>query len=348
MSILILHPIRPLHRSKLFITVLGILLMSVALLQIQTPSQLQYSNRALDSYDPSCDISTITLPDQPIIPTYAASYPGSGSQMTHYLYEALTGIEAGSAWQHRGDSFDRIALKTHYPVRNHPVEGGRLMHRVILQLRNPIHAIPSYHNFLYEEEHKLPNHTVRAPKEAWIKWRDLSFDVEIQNWRKQVMYWMDNYTKMGDRLIISYERLIDSKMGPVETSRIANFLERTEGVEIVSSSSKLPCIWDKVVNYHRVEVEKDNITSNKERKLETVSIREPLIKRRVNYISPDDPAHPGKSLRKGNVKYTFTKPQMELVRSVLNGLRGRYLGDYTLVIILSGYIDEVNDLLKRI
>jgi len=336
--------LRTFHRSQIGMVMLGSLLISLALLQTQILSPFKQSNRALDSYDPSCDISTITLPAQPIIPTYAASYPGSGSQMTHYLYEALTGIESGSAWQQRGDTFDRIALKTHYPVRNHPVEGGRLMHRVILQLRNPIHAIPSYHNFLYEEEHELPNHTVHAPIDAWIKWRNLNFDIEIQNWRKQVMYWMDNYTKIGDRLVISYERLVDSKMGPVETARIANFLGRTEGVEIVSSSSALPCIWDKVVNYHRVDVDKDEVTPKKRRKLESGLKVEPRIKRRVKYISPDDPAHPGKSLRKGNVKYNFTKPQLDRVRSVLNELRGRYLGDYTLVIILSGYIDEISDL----
>jgi len=299
-------------------------------------------NRSLESYDSSCDISTITLPSQPIIPTYAASYPGSGSQMTHYLYEALTGIEAGSAWLHRGDTFDHIALKTHYPVRNHRVEGSRLMHRVILQLRNPVHALPSYRNFLWEEENGLPDHTVRAPEKAWEQWRDVNFDVEIIKWREQVVYWMDHFTGMGDRLVISYERLVDPKMGPVETTRIANFLGRTEGVEIVPSSSILPCIWDKVVNYHRVEI--DVNISDKERKLTTGSNGEPLIKRRVNYISPDDPAHPGKSLRKGNMNYRFTNPQLKRIIYILNELRGRYLGDYTLVIILSGYIDEVNAL----
>jgi len=69
-----------------------------------------------------------------------------------------------------------------------------------------------------------------------------------------------------------------------------------------------------------------------------------LIKRRVSYISPDDPAHPGKSLRKGKVNYSFTKTQLDRVRTVLNELRGHYLGEYTLVIILSGYIDELNKL----
>jgi len=222
------------------------------------------------------------------------------------------------------------------------VEGSRLMHRVILQLRNPVHALPSYRNFLWEEENGLPDHTVRAPEKAWEQWRDVNFDVEIIKWREQVVYWMDHFTGMGDRLVISYERLVDPKMGPVETTRIANFLGRTEGVEIVPSSSILPCIWDKVVNYHRVDI--DVNISDKERKLTTGSNGEPLIKRRVNYISPDDPAHPGKSLRKGNMNYRFTNPQLKRIIYILNELRGRYLGDYTLVIILSGYIDEVNAL----
>lgn len=220
------------------------------------------------------------------------------------------------------------------------MEGSRLMHRVILQLRNPVHALPSYRNFLWEEEHGLPDHTVRAPEEAWVQWRDVNFDAEIRKWKEQVVYWMEHFNGKGDRLVISYERLVDSRMGPVETARIANFLGRTEGVEIVPSSSVLPCIWDKVVNYHRVDVE----VSDKERKLVSGLNGEALIKRRVNYISPDDPAHPGKSLRKGDMNYSFTKPQLNRIRSVLNGLRGHYLGEYTLVIILSGYIDEVNAL----
>jgi len=335
------------NRYRMLKGILGLILMMLAMLTHRSKLLTQNIHRALESYDPQCDISTITLPDQPIIPAYAASYPGSGSQMTHYLYEALTGIESGSAWLHRGDSFDRIALKTHYPVRDHRVQGGRLMHRVILQVRNPVHAIPSYHNFLYEEEHGLPNHTVRAPEKSWIIWRDLNFDVEIENWKKQIMYWMDNYTKLGDRLVISYERLIDNRMGPVETARVANFLGRTEGVEIVSSSSILPCIWDKVVNYHRVDVvgnESEYSTNYKLRKLTPASKGIPISKRRVNYISPDDPAHPGKSLRKGKANYIFTRPQLDRIRSVLNELRSRYLGEYTLVIILSGYIDEVDEM----
>jgi len=350
MSVSILNH-RTFHRSRMLKRILCVALMTLALLTNRSKSVTNKFNRELESYDPQCDISTITLPDQPIIPVYAASYPGSGSQMTHYLYEALTGIEAGSAWQHRGDTFDRITLKTHYPVRNHRVEGGRLMHRVILQMRNPMHAIPSYYNFLYEEEYELPNHTVRAPEKSWIKWRDLNFDMEIENWKKQIIYWMDNYTKLGDRLVISYERLTDDRMGPVETARIANFLGRTEGVEIVSSSSLLPCIWDKVVNYHRVDViahDSDDFTNKKLRKLTPASRGKPILKRRVKYISPDDPAHPGKSLRKGKANCIFSRPQLTRIHSVLNELRRLYLGEYTLVIILNGYIDEVDKMFLTI
>ena len=139
------------------------------------------------------------------------------------------------------------------------------MQRVILLLRCPIHAIPSYHNFLYEKEHSIPDHTVRAPEDAWIKWRDQHFDEEITIWKKHVLYWMTEY-EAKDRLVVSYERLVHTKTGPVESTRIANFLGRTEGVSVVPPT-QIPCVWDKVVNYKRIDVDEDGNEIDEERKL---------------------------------------------------------------------------------
>jgi len=323
-----------------------VVVLGLALYQVSQVSNMMMMRRALSSYDNSCNIKRPTLPSQPIIPVFAASYPGSGSQMTHYLYEAITGVDAGSAYLHRGDDFAHVTLKTHYPVRKHKVEGDRLMHRVILQLRNPIHAIPSYHSFLYEKEHDLPDHTLRAPIDAWLKWRDGNFDKEIENWKHHLLFWINKFPKREDRLVISYERLIDSRMGPVETTRIANFLGRTEGVEITSLASTLPCIWDKVVNYHKREETKDDET---EATIQRKMVSQKFRRSDYSTLSTDaeDPANPFNSLRKGNVNYTFTKRQLEKVHSVLAELRGHYLDEYTLVIILTGYIEEVNQLMEK-
>jgi len=338
------------------------------------------SSLLITSYE-HCSIPTITLPSDPIIPVFAASYPGSGSQMAHYLYEALTGYEAGDEWMHRGDTYDRITIKTHYPARQHQVEGSRLMYRAILLIRNPLHALPSHHNYIYEKENGIPNHTVRAPKEAWIRWRDEHFQAEIYNWSNHITYWVSKF-ESDKRLIVGYENLIHHKIGPIETMRIASFLSRSDGVNTIPAGS-IPCIWDRVVNYKEIDEQEHKLKKEEEQQqkqqqqerqeeksLESEQQPPPLAStstetsetaqagrrksRRMlrytdhsNYVSKEDPTHPVQSLREGHVKYEFTRSQLETIKSVLNGLRGHFIMEYTLVILLSKYIEEVNDELKK-
>jgi len=365
-------PVRRMGRKNMVLALcLGLL--GIAVHQTGSLRRVLYSSTLYQT----CDISTISLPNQPIIPVFAASYPGSGSQMAHYLYEALTGIESGDEWYHRGDTYDHITIKTHYPARKHQIEGSRLMQRAIVLIRNPLHSIPSYHNYLYERDHKIPDHTTKAPVDAWIKWRDEHFDEEIVSWKDHLVYWTVGYVQ-DDKLIVSYERLVDNKMGPIETIRIANFLGRSDGIDVVPPSH-IPCVWDKVVNYKRIEVDEngDEIADSDgksdgdgghddedtERRLtynrhlydehgnrldKNNQGTQLIVKRRLVYLSPDDPAHPGHSHRDGDQVYAFTKPQLETIRSTLNVLRGRFLTEYTLVVMLSGYIEEVNEELRKL
>ncbi len=333
---------------------------------LQISSTTEFVHRMLSSSTPyeQCEVFSITVPSQPIIPMYAASYPGSGSQMVHYLNEAITGLEAGDEHVNRGDKYDMITIKTHFPARKHNVQGNRLMSKVILLLRNPLYSIPSYHNFLYEEENDIPNHTVKAPLETWIKFRDDHIYEEIAKWRDHADYWMEQYNRQN-RLVISFERLTNKKMGPIESARISNFLSRQDGVTVVDPS-QLPCIWDKVVNYNRIDIDEhgNEISEETARKLakqegHRVSRRlyredgkqlhesKAIVKRRVKYVSREDPAHPAHSKRPGNEKYAFRKEHLIQLRSMLNRLRGKYLNEYTFVVIISGYIEEIDEEIKK-
>jgi hypothetical protein len=279
----------------------------------------------------SCSVGSINLPSTPIIPIVAASYPGSGSQMAHYLFEALTGLEAGDEWYHRGDTYDHITIKTHYPARDHKIKGARLMKRVILLLRNPIFSLPSHHNFVYEKENNIPDHTLHAPLDTWIGWRDQNFEKELENWKKLVEFWV-KHTKKDDRLVIAFEHLIDHKQGPVETTRINSFLARTDGVRTLPVS-KVPCVWDKIVNYEAKD-EKEGI--------------ERRVVRGTKYVNTEDPTHPEHSRRSGpKVDYVFTLPQLKQVKSVLSRLRAEFITNYTLVTILSEYIKVVDSKLDE-
>ncbi len=353
------------NRKQLLVTLLGCTIATVAFYQQSTSEIIHRLLASSTSYE-QCEVFTITVPTQPIIPAYAASYPGSGSQMTHYLFEAITGLEAGDEHLHRGDKYDMITIKTHYPARPHTVQGNRLMSRVILLLRNPLQSIPSYHNYLYEEQNEIPNHTTKAPVEVWNKWRDNHAHEEIVKWKDHATYWMENYHKENN-LVIAYERLIDKKMGPIETTRIRNFLSRQDNVNVVTPS-KIPCVWDKVVNYERVDIDEhgNEITQEDARKLYTgdgksnvsrhlydenggkINDEKIIVKRRVKYVSKEDPTHPLHSKRSGHQHYEFTLSQLYEIRSMLNGLRGKFLNEYTFVVIVSSYIEEVDEEIKKL
>ena len=98
-----LNPISSFMYKKRSIVGLSILCFFsiLSLLKIHQSANTVFHRILSSSSYESCDIGTISLPAQPIIPIYAASYPGSGSQMTHYLFEAITGLEAGSEWIHK-------------------------------------------------------------------------------------------------------------------------------------------------------------------------------------------------------------------------------------------------------
>ena len=410
---------------KIIITA-AIITLSFPKWTLETNSVLSTIRRSLSSDESfeSCTISTITLPTTPLIPTYAASYPGSGSQMAHYLFEALTGYEAGDEWYHRGDTYDRITIHTHFPARPHRVEGDRLMNRVVLLIRNPMRALPSHFHDWYEKEHHLPDRTIRAPDRAWIEWRDVRFREELGRWKDHLTYWVSNYSNHyshmalvedeptkddtdssrhvesppidgGNKLLVtSYEHLTHPKMGPIETSRIASFLGRSQGVKVIPASS-IPCVWDSVVNYKRVDIDdegnileplpeleqleheleqlkltmdsenyeadeglKKRLRRKRRQQEENIKIiqeqhrtlkQPPIvgegkpIKRRVKYIRNEDSTEQAQ----GDIDYEFTTEQLQAMRSVLSQLRGQFLMEYTLVIILSEYIEEVNHAIDK-
>lgn len=348
------------HRRKG--PIIASLLVSVfCFLQISSTNELVHRYLKATPYE-QCEVFEISVPSQPIIPTYAASYPGSGSQMAHYLFEAITGLEAGDEHVHRGDKYDMITIKTHFPARPHTVQGNRLMSKVVLLLRNPLYSIPSYHNFLYEEENDIPNHTVKAPLETWIKWRDDHVYEEIAKWRDHTDYWMKQYNR-ENRLVIAYERLTDNKMG--ESTRISNFLSRQDGVRVVAPS-KIPCVWDKVVNYNRVDIDVhgNEISQDVARKLAKKESEKAtrqlyredakklhdktIVKRRVKYVSREDPAHPAHSKRPGDQKYPFKKGELLQLRTMLNRLRGNCINEYTFVVIVTSYIEEIDEEIKKL
>jgi len=201
--------------------------------------------------DPPRDCSISHPQPRTMLPTIIASYPGSGAKMTWKLTRAITGIMTGDDFNHNGlvSQGQVVAVKTHHPAEccSDPDLFTPLSHvdQSVLLLRHPMNALPSYHNFFYEIEYKLENHSTRAPVDAWIEWRDQFFEEHLATWIHVVKFWMEHHTD-EHRLVITYENLVQEKTGPSELYRLGRFVMR--GNDLAGPEEDVPCVWDYTVN----------------------------------------------------------------------------------------------------
>jgi len=143
-----------------------------------------------------------------------------------------------------------VASKTHWPAitdTDFEALDPKYFSRAMLILRNPVHAIPSYFNALYEQENHLATHTVRAPEEDWIKYRDSEYVRRLGLYEEMTIYWMEKYPDRSHLLLVPYEALTDTAMGPIVAAQIADFLRQGEGVSVIEQET-VPCIWEMLVN----------------------------------------------------------------------------------------------------
>jgi len=78
---------------------------------------------------------------------------------------------------------------------------------------------------------------------------------------------MDHYSK-SNLLVIAYERLIDGEYGADEAMRVAEFLDRSEGV-VSFPPEDVPCVWRKIVKtkegiFNPRRLEEVNVTTDGE------------------------------------------------------------------------------------
>jgi len=230
-----------------------------------------------------------------VIPIITASYPGSGAKLTWKLLRALTGIMTGDDHDHNGlvGQGKVVSIKTHYPALMNEKSDDlwdRIKHvpRVMILLRHPLNALPSYHNFEYEQRNGLDNHSTRAPLEAWVAWRDEHFSDQLSSWERLVRHYVETYPPER-RIVTQFERITSKDEGTAleEMRKIGRFLKDGDDMIEVTHEKDLPCVWSTVLADKRVGFEG---------------------KRRS-------------SLRKGGeIKYPFTYSQLEAVEAMLGRL----------------------------
>jgi len=101
-----------------------------------------------------CSITPISeFTSAPIDATHSllVSYPGSGKRFTWQVIQALTNYAIADDWNYSGRlTLAPLTIKTSWPHKAGVWSWGSTMDQVILLVRNPRWAIPSYHTMQFE------------------------------------------------------------------------------------------------------------------------------------------------------------------------------------------------------
>ena len=240
----------------------------------------------------------------------------------------MTGLHTESLWN--TVSHDRVvAIKTHYPFSGEDEHlellENQQFDRAILVLRSPLHAIPSFFNQIYEKRHGLPSHTQRGTEEEWIKFRDnpqWGFEHNVYEYELMITHWMEQFSLRNRLLIVTYETLVNEKSGPAQSMRIAEWLQRADGVEAMNEQF-IPCIWDKVVRSGGRQAEEDGGGTARPR----FTLKE--------------------TKRKGRYRRSFTDENLQAIMDMLRRLRDRYQYDSQLVHIVEQYMQDCTKMAMR-
>lgn len=140
--------------------------------------------------------------DAEVFGTLLAAYPGSGMRLAWQHAESLTGIAVGDDYNLSPDFMDRSGIiKTQYPHLEGIWSWGDKMDQVVLVVRNPRWAFPSYHDLLAEihyaydwenvYQYMSDIFTKHASLDDWKQWRDYRFHEEILLYKFYIDYWME-------------------------------------------------------------------------------------------------------------------------------------------------------------
>ncbi len=161
------------------------------------------------------------------------------------------------------------------------------MDQVILLLRNPRWAIPSYHNMRWELDYSrdwpssalriFDTYTERPTVDRWESWRDGRVNIEMNRWHNFVDFWMtggflewknETHHHCNDHVNNTAYKEIDCNPKAVvdfdhfyqenptnEFFKITNVLDGSPNVEIIAAQARV-CVLDKV--YNRTDLHQAN------------------------------------------------------------------------------------------
>ena len=252
------------HRSIgsacVFLAVFGLLFLATSPKNLIFPRKIISSRKTSSKRKASevfqkitdrCELPELRVPQERIVASFLASYPGSDTSLQWELVEAITGIVTTDDTFANGHH-NVAAIRTHYPCPSGRVFlGAEEIVKAMIVIRHPMETLAAYHDMIYASEGNLKaDPPRRAPLNQWIEWRDSSFARELETWKKHLTYWMDRYGAMN-RVVIPYEKLMSRKYGPNVVIEMAEFLQRGNSGVATADPVDLPCIWQKVLKKGR-------------------------------------------------------------------------------------------------
>lgn len=228
----------------------------------------------------------VAVPDD-ATKTLIASYPGSGKRFAWSVISALSNHAVADDWDFSGKlEQNTLAVKTSWPHKDGVWSWGSMMDQVILLVRNPRWAIPSYHTMRYELDYseswgesytRIPYvYTERPAVSIWETWRDVHFEKEIDRWVNFIDFWMsggevtvDGNTEVHSRCqnsdieckpktVLDFDTFYSEHI-TADFFKLGSVLDSVQNVEMVASAART-CLLDKV--FHDTSLHNANRDGN--------------------------------------------------------------------------------------
>lgn len=179
-------------------------------------------------------------------PIWIPAYPGSGSEMFRSLVLAATGLGGGEIYARPNCRGNVATCKTHWPALKYfPPQNltDRVQPRAILLIRNPMDALPSFFNHIYEQRKRIGFHSQQAPESEWQTWRNRRFNDQIDKWKAMFLTWREKPFTVA--FYLQYEHLVSEENGPKLFSMVLNEVRKANFA--VPEEEDVPCLWYNVV-----------------------------------------------------------------------------------------------------
>ena len=127
----------------------------------------------------------------------------------------------------------------------------KLNRNVIVLIRNPAKAIPSWYNQIYETRVNAPFHSQQAPAKNWKRWSRTKYhqiEFRFKEWRDLILYWLESPFYTVD-MFVPFEQMVNASTGPKLLGQVTTTLVRSKVSTVVdpTNADSIQCLWEDAV-----------------------------------------------------------------------------------------------------